>query len=74
MHEVRLRLHVAVDHRLRRIYLSHGPRRQHLHLMILRVHVFLADLVRGEVAAGHGRIEGCLRLLLVEDRRLGALR
>lgn len=51
LHEVRLRLYVAIDHRLLSVDLSHGPRRQHLHLMVLSVQVLLTDLVRSEVAA-----------------------
>ena len=57
LHEVRLRLHVAVYHGLRAVYLCHGSRRQHLHLVVLRMHVLLTGLVRGEGAAGHGRIQ-----------------
>lgn len=56
LHEVSLRMHVAVHHGLRAIYLCHGPRRQHLHLMVLRVQVLLTDLVRRKVAARHSRI------------------
>ena len=51
LHEARLRLHATVDHGLLGVDLSHGPRRQHLHLMVLSVQVLLTDLVRGEVTA-----------------------
>lgn len=67
MHEVRFRLHITVHHVLGAVDLSHGPRRQHLHLVILRVQVLLTDLIRVEVAARHGGVQRCLCLRLLED-------